>query len=71
MFSSLLIPAGVIGTVVPGLVLGVYKLQDWALPAWLAVLLPVIFLGSLRGTLVLLGWKASRSLFRRWRASRE
>lgn len=69
---SLLLPiAIVLGIVLPGATLGLFALQGWSLPTWLAVSLPIVFIGSVRGTVVLLGWKAFRRYVPRWWESRK
>jgi len=56
----LLAVASVLGIGVPGLILIVFWAEGWDLPPWLAVSLPIILIGSTRGTAVLLGWRALR-----------
>jgi hypothetical protein len=45
---------------VPGFTLLVFKVEGWELPTWLAISLPIILIGSTRGTAVVLGWRALR-----------
>ena len=56
----LLAIAVILGIGVPGVTLLVFWLQGWDLPTWLAVVLPIILIGSTRGTAILLGWRALR-----------
>jgi hypothetical protein len=74
MKNGLLGAAIVLGIGMPALVLGLYAMEGWHLPGWLAVSLPIILFGSVRGTAVLFGWKALRWSFpkmkARWRRSR-
>jgi uncharacterized membrane protein len=56
----LLAVAAFLGIGVPGATLLLYHVEGWSLPTWLAVALPIILIGSTRGTAVLLGWKALR-----------
>ena len=49
------------------LTLLVFGLEGWDLPTWLAVGLPIILVGSVRGTAVLLGWRALRWAWPRFR----
>jgi len=56
----LLAVAAVLGIGVPGFTLLLFRIEGWDLPTWLAVSLPIILIGSTRGTAVLLGWKAFR-----------
>lgn len=56
----LLMAAIVTGIFIPGIILGISALEGWHLPTWLSVSLPIILIGSVRGTAVLLGWKAFR-----------
>jgi hypothetical protein len=71
----LLASAAVLGIGLPGVILFVFWAESWDLPAWLAVSLPIIFIGSVRGTAVLLGWRALRwagpRIKGRWHKSRE
>jgi hypothetical protein len=70
MKSALLAVAIFVGIVIPGATLGLFAVEGWHLPSWLAVSLPIVLFGSVRGTLVLAGWKAFRwSLpkFKAWR----
>ena len=46
------------GIFIPSFTLGVFAIEGWNLPTWLAVTLPVVLFGSVRGTLLLLGYKA-------------
>jgi hypothetical protein len=66
----LLALAIVLGIGVPGAILLVYQIQGWDLPTWLAVALPIILIGSVRGTAVLLGWRGLRWLWPRFKARR-
>ena len=67
---SLLAVAVVLGIGVPAAILLVYQVQGWDLPTWMAVALPVILIGSVRGTAVLLGWRGLRWLWPRFKAMR-
>jgi hypothetical protein len=71
MKGALLAVAIFAGIVVPALTLGIVAVEGWHLPSWLAVSLPVVLFASVRGTVVLLGWRAFRwSLprFKSWRS---
>jgi hypothetical protein len=66
----LLYVAIVVGIGVPSLVLGLTAVEGWHLPNWAAVSMPIILIGSVRGTAVLFGWKAVRwswPRFKEWR----
>jgi hypothetical protein len=56
----LLVAAVFLGIGVPGVTLLVSGLEGWRLPTVLAVALPIILIGSARGTAVLLAWKGFR-----------
>ena len=62
--------AVVLGIGVPGLTLLVFAVEGWKLPTALAVALPIILFGSVRGTAVLLGWRALRWARAKFRAAR-
>jgi hypothetical protein len=66
----LLAIAVVAGIGLPGGTLLLFAFEGWELPTALAVALPIILIGSLRGTAILLGWKAIRRLIARFRAYR-
>lgn len=73
MSSRALTVAAVLGIGVPGATLLLFGVLGWTLPTWLAVALPIVLIGSLRGTLVLLAWKLLRRLWPRlafWRGER-
>ncbi|HEX5141235.1 MAG TPA: hypothetical protein VFX19_09840 [Dehalococcoidia bacterium] len=74
MKNGLLAAAIVLGIGMPLAVLGVYAAGGWHLPGWLAITLPIILFGSVRGTAVLFGWKALRwslpKMKARWRRGR-
>ncbi len=70
MISRPLAAAVVLGIGVPAVVLVLFQLQGWDLPTWLAVALPIILFGSLRGTIMLFAWKAIRRAFKAWRSKR-
>jgi hypothetical protein len=66
----LLAAAAFLGIGVPGVTLLVFGLEGWRLPTVLAVALPIILIGSSRGTAILLLWKAYRWIsprFKSWR----
>jgi NADH:ubiquinone oxidoreductase subunit H len=67
---SLLAIAVFVGIVIPGCVLAVFAFGGWDLPAWLAVALPIVLIGSVRGTLILLASRALRWFVPRLRAWR-
>lgn len=69
----LLLIAIVAGIGIPSVVLGMAAVGGWHLPSWAAVSMPIILIGSVRGTAVLLGWKAfkwSLPKFKAWRQRR-
>ena len=73
MKRTLLIAAIVLGIGGPGVLLGAAALGVLSLPTWAAVALPIILFGSVRGTAVLLGWKAFRwalPRFKDWHRAR-
>ncbi len=67
---SLLAVAAILGIGVPGVTLLVFWLQGWDLPTWLAVALPIVLIGSARGTAMLLVWRALRWAVPRLKALR-
>ena len=67
MRAGWLIALGVVCSLGSALVLGLARLQGWGLPPWLDVGLPIIFIGSLRGTVVVVGYRAARWAVPKWR----
>ena len=67
----LLAVAVFVGVFIPGFTLGFFAVEGWHLPTWLAVTLPVVLFGSVRGTLLLMGWKAFRWSVPRWKSWRK
>jgi len=67
----LLAVASVLGIGVPAVILLAASVEGWDLPTWLAVALPIILLGSTRGTALLLGWRAWRWALPRLKAMRK
>jgi len=66
----LLATAVFLGIGVPGVTLLVFGLEGWRLPTTLAVALPIILIGSSRGTAILLLWKGLRWVSPRFKAWR-
>jgi hypothetical protein len=60
--------AAFLGIGVPGFTLLLFRIEGWDLPTWLAVALPIILIGSTRGTAVILGWRGLRWVRGRLRA---